>query len=326
MKKFNYVLFALLFPAFIMTGCGEGSKEDGEKQIEMSSLSEKSQQGYADEETTGGFTFTARSAWAATVSELGGTRASDVSWLRLLLDGTETYSGGAGTFTLTIAMDVNYSGETRSATITVTSGTDDITVTVTQSDKTEDGKVPVAGVLINGIMWAPRNVDAFGTFAAQPEDPGMFYQWNRKTAWLGTGDNPVSSPEGEVWDITIPTGDEWEAENDPCPEGWRLPTMYEQESLFSSADVTNEWTDLNGVDGRKFTDIESGASIFLPAAGLRVNSTGELSGPRDAGLYWSSSAYPGSGCCGWMMSFSPGSAYQGDYGRLAGLSVRCIQQ
>jgi len=35
-----------------------------------------------------------------------------------------------------------------------------------------------AGVIINGIKWATRNVDMPGTFAANPEDAGMFYQWD----------------------------------------------------------------------------------------------------------------------------------------------------
>ena len=39
------------------------------------------------------------------------------------------------------------------------------------------------GVEINGVTWATRNVDAPGTFAAKPEDMGMFYQWNSKVSW-----------------------------------------------------------------------------------------------------------------------------------------------
>ena len=39
---------------------------------------------------------------------------------------------------------------------------------------------PTDGVVINGVRWATRNVDKPGTFAANPEDAGMLYQWNRK--------------------------------------------------------------------------------------------------------------------------------------------------
>jgi len=36
------------------------------------------------------------------------------------------------------------------------------------------------GVVINGVTWATRNVDAPGTFVANTKDAGMFYQWNSK--------------------------------------------------------------------------------------------------------------------------------------------------
>ena len=149
MKKISHLLLMLILPAFIMTGCSDDDKND-DKQIELPNQSEKTQTAFADDETTGGFTFTAQSSWTATVKEtaptgrsvLSGTRASDVSWLRLLLDGSEKYSGDAGKFTLTIELDPNYSGETRSATITIKSGDDSITITVTQDGKTEQGEVP----------------------------------------------------------------------------------------------------------------------------------------------------------------------------------------
>lgn len=139
----------LLLPAFILAGCSDDD-DNGGTQIEMPDQSEQTQQGYADDETTGGFTFTAKSAWTATVTEttsanrsaMPATKASSVSWLRLLHNGTEKYDGRAGTFTLTIEIAPNYTGKTRTATITVTSGTDKITVTVTQEGTTEDGETP----------------------------------------------------------------------------------------------------------------------------------------------------------------------------------------
>jgi translation elongation factor P/translation initiation factor 5A len=76
------------------------------------------------------------------ITEKPAVRASSVEWLRLLYEGTEKYEGEAGTFTLTIEIDANYTGAARSATITITSGTDKITVTVTQDGKTEDGTIP----------------------------------------------------------------------------------------------------------------------------------------------------------------------------------------
>ncbi|MDR2882260.1 MAG: hypothetical protein LBU98_00545, partial [Alistipes sp.] len=113
-----------------------------EPQIEVPDESELTQQAFADEQTSGGFTFVAKAAWTATVTESANTRAEGISWLRLLLDGEETYSGAAGTFNLVIELDTNYTGDDRSATITITSGGTNITITVTQEGTTESGDTP----------------------------------------------------------------------------------------------------------------------------------------------------------------------------------------
>ncbi|MDR1809513.1 MAG: hypothetical protein LBR34_03800, partial [Prevotella sp.] len=61
------------------------------------------------------------------------------------------------------------------------------------------------GVVINGVRWATRNVDAPGTFAATPESAGMFYQWNRSLGWSSS--NPlVNSNGGTTWDNSAPSG------------------------------------------------------------------------------------------------------------------------
>lgn len=184
-----------------------------------------------------------------------------------------------------------------------------------------DGGATLESVTINGVKWATRNVDAFGTFAGNPNDYGMFYQWNRSTAWPST-DATVTG-----WNATIPTGDSWESTNDPCPEGWRIPTTAEHGKLFDNTYVSNEWTTLYGANGRKFTDLETGQFVFFPAAGSRYNSDGSLDGSAgNAGYYWSSSPYSGSTGSAWSLNLGSdsGNAYQGDYGRLAGLSVRCV--
>lgn len=151
MKKLNHLVFMfLIIPAFILTGCNDDD-DNGEKQIELPNQSEQIQQAYADDETTGGFTFTAKSAWTATVTETTSanrsamfvTKASSVSWLRLLYNGEEKYNGEAGTFTLAIELETNYTGENRSATVVIESGGDKITITVTQEGTQEDGTKPV---------------------------------------------------------------------------------------------------------------------------------------------------------------------------------------
>ena len=137
------------------------------------------------------------------------------------------------------------------------------------------------GVVINGVKWATRNVAAPGTFAIKPEDAGMFYQWNRKTAWAITGN--VTG-----WDTSKPEGDIWEKSNDPSPAGWHVPTLDEIEALLDAEKVTSGWIAINGINGRKFTDKTSGNSIFLFPAGCRMPIDGLFDGNGLWGNYWSS--------------------------------------
>lgn len=133
-----------------------------------------------------------------------------------------------------------------------------------------------AGVVINSITWATCNVDAPGTFAANPEDAGKFYRWNTKTVW--------SETEGTL--KTMFSRISWESANDPSPAGWRVPTCNELQALFDTAKVSREWTAQNAVHGCKFTDKATGNTLFFPAAGYCAHGTGYSAGV--AGYYWSS--------------------------------------
>ena len=147
---------------------------------------------------------------------------------------------------------------------------------------------PAAGVEINSVIWAICNVDAPGTFAAKPEDAGMFYQWNCKIGW--SADNPMINSNGDtMWNFSFPTGTLWEKDNDPSPAGWHVPTSAEIQKLLDTEKVSNVWTTENNVYGRKFTDITSRNSIFLPAVGHRYSHDGSLGHVGSLGSYWSSS-------------------------------------
>jgi uncharacterized protein (TIGR02145 family) len=185
------------------------------------------------------------------------------------------------------------------------------TITATAGGKTATCFVN-DGVLISGTIWATRNVDAPGTFAAKPEDAGMFYQWNRKTAWPATGD--VSG-----WDASTPSDDSWAAANDPCPTGWRVPTGVDQQSLL---DAGSAWTMKNGVAGRAFG---AGAiTLFLPAAGYRYNSFGTLYFAGTNGDYWSASESSNSNA--YSLYFNSNSTDKGNNSRSLGFSVRCVAE
>jgi len=160
-----------------------------------------------------------------------------------------------------------------------------------------DNKNNVAqeGFVINGVEWAPYNVDRDGAFVSKPEDAGWTYQWNSARAEFTMAQVTAGLLPASFF-TNYPRGNSWEKEKDPSPQGWRVPTLEEVRSLFDTNRVTNEWTALNGVTGRKFTDRSSGASIFIPAAGkwfadidagertLRKTDIGT------GGYYWTASA------------------------------------
>ena len=172
------------------------------------------------------------------------------------------------------------------------------------------------GVVINGIKWATRNVASPGTFAAKPEDVGMFYQWNSKIAWSSTGN--VAG-----WDSIAPVGSIWGKDTDPSPTGWRPPTSVEIQALVDSTKVSNEWLAVNGINGRKFTDKASGNSLFLPAAGLRYYTDGTLYGVA-VGYYWSRTAFNSDGAYGLVFT-SDVAVFAGLY-RPSGFSLRCVSE
>jgi len=149
MKKQLFLL--MLSAVFILAGC---DKENGDGGVFTPPTQEQlTQNAYADNENTGGgFSFTTDAPWTATVEEVlpqnqssmqvkSATRSSgnNVVWLKLYNGNSEAYSGEAGTITLRIEIDQNYTGERREATITIRSGNNTFIVTVIQEGTKQDG-------------------------------------------------------------------------------------------------------------------------------------------------------------------------------------------
>ena len=169
-------------------------------------------------------------------------------------------------------------------------------------------------VMIKGVKWATRNVDKPGTFAIKPEDPGMLYQWNKKVGW-STTDPMINSDGGTTWDDTDADGDTWEKMNDPCPTGWRMPTLNEQVSLASAI---SKWITLNGINGHTFGSGDN--TLFLPAADIRDPYNGLLCSASSGGIYWS-------GSNGSVLGLNSSNVLPIDYFKRAfGLSVRCVAE
>ena len=198
----------------------------------------------------------------------------------------------------TVHINATYAGQTVSCTVTIY----DVFLQT--------------GVTIEGVTWAAFNVDRPGTFTAKASDAGMLYQWNKIIGWSTT--DPITSfPAGHSWDSSFPSGTTWETANDPCPAGWRVPTI---EELNKQRGPTVRWeeTTVNGKTGRKIG--KENSTIFLPYAGHRIG-TGRNSGNLNrGGIYWSSTEDGPNGAhliilvIGWM-----------DKDRSNALSVRCVK-
>jgi hypothetical protein len=193
------------------------------------------------------------------------------------------------------------------------------------------------GVVIAGTRWATRNVDAPGTFAAKPSSPGMFYQWNRKKGWPTVGETV------EGWDDTVPTGSTWTRDNDPCPEGWKVPKYAQIKTLCDKMLVSSKDTgfqdDVNTVE---FTDKATGNTILLPLVGGRGDPNGGLM--RDSRIdaelnprlffdnfYWSSTGFSdilgkNDYAMGLDIFHADGIKDHGAYMRRIGGSIRCVAE
>ncbi|MDR1678712.1 MAG: leucine-rich repeat protein [Prevotellaceae bacterium] len=185
-------------------------------------------------------------------------------------------------------------------------------------------------IMIDGVCWAKSNVAAPGTFANNPEDFGMLYQWNNTVGWSAT--DPRVSTDGSAWNNAW-TGngantDIWEINNNVCPTGFRVPIADEWDRLRN---VSSQWTILNGIEGREFGS--GNKAIFLPAAGRRqINGslyTHHWSG-SPIGAYWSSdekwwsTGYSGRGTT--TMSFDNNFIGDGSCSDTQALSIRCVKK
>ncbi|MDR2586179.1 MAG: fibrobacter succinogenes major paralogous domain-containing protein [Prevotellaceae bacterium] len=169
------------------------------------------------------------------------------------------------------------------------------------------------GVLIKGTIWAKYNVETPGTFAAKPENPGMFYQWNSNKAW------PATEPITGTWPSVISAPTTWQDTNNPCPEGWKVPSLAQLETLISSG---HKQAVLNGVAGHQFGN--GANTIFLRTGGCRSFSGGTLTDSGSTGHYWTSDCHAGTYAKDLYFygSYAEANVHLMGYGML----VRCVKK
>ena len=216
------------------------------------------------------------------------------------------------------------------------------------------------GIVIGDVIWAPVNCGYEPATSDSKGYPyGKLYQWGRK---YGQGysasydasvpeivEGPISAINGQKenysntfftaseypYDWMTPQNDNlWNSgteenpvktKDDPCPEGWRVPTYAELDRLNNSY---SSFMTVGGQKGRYFcgdyTYLDSAPfSSFFPATGYRSYNDGSALNRRTYGRYWSSRPNSNDAYC---FSFGDGGVSMPGTKRAFGYSVRCVQE
>ena len=177
--------------------------------------------------------------------------------------------------------------------------------------------------LPSGLLWCEHNVGA-----STPYEDGLYFSWGNVIGHTGTdgydfgtsNDGPYASTPGAALTGNIPANNTYDAARHNMGAPCRLPTVGEFQELNSNCD--SEWTDEDGVAGRRFTSRINGNSIFFPASGSGSGTS--LNGHGSYGLYWSSSFY--SQTDGYSLYFHGSHVYPAYHdSRFLGFSVRAVQ-
>lgn len=205
-------------------------------------------------------------------------------------------------------------------------------------------------VLVKTVWWAPINVGQ--TKISVVNDPsdaaGNLFQWGRKQALTWDSPKvpgPVDSAAAAGTDFITNSASpyDWLKEqnnglwnsgtavapkkttNDPCPAGWRVPSVAEWNSIVGDGTPAHEWqaatTPSATQNGLLTVTGEAGAKLFFPAAGLR-NHDGSVLYQGAGGYCWASAE---SGTAASSVGFSSAPVSASYRYRAYGMSVRCVQ-
>ena len=190
--------------------------------------------------------------------------------------------------------------------------------------------------LPSGLKWAKCNIGA-----EKESDYGIMFAWGQTNNAVATkfvdsenypynwanapfnGGNTSYNADAfnKVKDTVCPNGvlaNEYDAASQIMGSDWRMPTKADFDELLGG--TTKEWTQVNGVNGYKFTG-SNGNYIFIPAAGYCGD--GSVSSVGNSGNVWSSSL--STSYYAWNFYFNSGSCRMSYYYRCVGQSVRGVR-
>ena len=201
-----------------------------------------------------------------------------------------------------------------------------------------------------GKTWMDRNLGAtqVATSSTDADSYGDLYQWGKAQAFTSAYNtaNNIAGPVDDTaaagtsfitnngdWLSTVTTDQttnnaRWNSgsegtpvkvvANDPCPSGFRVPTLTELQ-----AERDNGGTGYWGTGSEQNNAAGAFASVLkLPLAGRRISSNGTLSSVGSFGYYWSSTV---SGSNARRLLLGGANANTDANPRANGFSVRCIK-
>ncbi len=189
----------------------------------------------------------------------------------------------------------------------------------------------------SGKKWMDRNLGATRVATSKDDQQayGYLYQWGRGTdghqernssitnTLSMESDTPghgnfIATGHSEYVDWRMPQNDDlWQGVsgiNNPCPNGYRLPTKTEWEAEITA------WT------GTVTADVAFGSFLKLPCGGKRNGISGQLEVDGSESYYWTStSVYGPTYHESELVIFGSEESLISNFGRAFGTSVRCIK-
>ena len=142
------------------------------------------------------------------------------------------------------------------------------------------------GTAVNGTTGTNSDAPANALFILEPNSP---YDWR-------------SSQSDTLWATEA-------SANNPCPVGFRVPTLTEQNTLVTAASITNRAS-------------AASSTLKFTVPGLRNFSVGSLGNVGSLGYYWSSTV---SGTYASVRGFDSGGTFTFNSNRAYGFTVRCLK-
>ena len=171
--------------------------------------------------------------------------------------------------------------------------------------------------LPSGTLWARYNIGA-----TKESDYGDLFAWGATEPYRLNGTTPIDNTSNyggsyanKIQHDLYPNED---AATVHWGKGWKMPTKAQFDELL--ANTTDEWTAINGINGRKFT-ASNGKYIFFPAAGDVGGGT--LFNRGSDGFYWSRAFASASGA--WLLNLNSRVRDVRTNNRNYGFSVRPVK-